>query len=281
MHRALRLIARANYRQTMVNLRDGILQDAWHQTNEFLRLCGVGLTGIIRRPDLTPYDYRQLRYTAVAGAYEQAAELGTERPKNVTTVKPSGTLSKAVFDTTEGGHMPPGKYIINNVIFSRFDPLVERLLDAGYRIVDHPDDKEAVLIAIPNAYDDVTFDTYNGREVNRETAISQMERYKMLQQSYVDQNTSITISYEPSEVKGMIDWYLKNWDNYVATAFCFRTDVTKTAKDLGFKYLPQEVVTKEDYEKYTSKLEPIDVEQLGCQETPLEEECLGGVCPVR
>lgn len=281
MHRALRLIARANYRQTMVNLRDGILQDAWHQTNEFLRLCGVGLTGIVRRPDLTPYDFRQIRYTAVSAAYEMADELGTQRPKNVTTVKPSGTLSKAIFDTTEGAHMPGAKYLFNNIVFSRHDPNVEKLLEAKYHIVDHPNDKHAVLVRIPYCYDDVKFDVVDGLEVNRESAISQLERYKMLQENYVDQNTSITVSYDKDEVKSMIDWYLKNWDSYVANSFMFRNDEKKTAADLGFTYLPQECVTKKAYEDYNRKLLPVDFDTDGSVETPLEEECVGGVCPVR
>ncbi|RLF42988.1 MAG: ribonucleoside-triphosphate reductase, adenosylcobalamin-dependent, partial [Thermoplasmata archaeon] len=40
LHNAATIIARANYRQTVVDLRDGILQEAWHKNNEFLRLCG-------------------------------------------------------------------------------------------------------------------------------------------------------------------------------------------------------------------------------------------------
>ena len=54
LRRAIEVAARANYRQTCVDLRDGILQEAWHLNNEFLRLCGVGLTGIVTRPDLKP-----------------------------------------------------------------------------------------------------------------------------------------------------------------------------------------------------------------------------------
>ena len=73
---AIRLAARANYRQTCVNLKDGILQEAWHLNNEFLRLCGVGLTGIARRDDLTAYDYEQMKLAAVSGAYSMADELG-------------------------------------------------------------------------------------------------------------------------------------------------------------------------------------------------------------
>ncbi len=86
LRRAVHIAARANYRQTCVNLLDGVLQEAWHLNNEFLRLCGVGLTGIVQRPDLGDYDYSELQRTAIAGAFGMADELGTPRPKNVTTV---------------------------------------------------------------------------------------------------------------------------------------------------------------------------------------------------
>lgn len=90
MHEAIRLAARANYRQTCVNLQDGILQESWHLNNYFLRLCGVGLTGIVKRPDMTGYDYEYLKRTATAAAVGMADELGLPRPKNITCVKPSG-----------------------------------------------------------------------------------------------------------------------------------------------------------------------------------------------
>lgn len=90
LHEAIRLAARANYRQTCVNLKDGILQEAWHLNNYFLRLCGVGLTGIAKRPDMTGYDYEYLKRTATSAAIGMADELGLPRPKNITCVKPSG-----------------------------------------------------------------------------------------------------------------------------------------------------------------------------------------------
>lgn len=281
LHRATHLVARANYRQTCVNLRDGILQDSWHQNNEFLRLCGVGLTGICRRPDFTPYDYRQLRYTAIAGAYGMADELRCERPKNVTLVKPSGTLSKAIFDTTEGAHKPKARHIFNNVQFSKLDPSVEQLKEAGYKVQIHPNDKGAVLVTLPFCYDDVQLDHKNGVDLDLEPAVTQLNRYKMLQHNWTDQNTSITVSYDPSEQKSIIDWFDKNWDDYVAVSFLFRNDVTKTAADLGFAYLPQEVVTKEKYEKYVANLKPLDLSGASAREAPLEDDCPTGACPVR
>lgn len=93
LHRAIYIAARANYRQTCVNLNDGILQESWHLNNEFLRLCGVGLTGIVKREDMGPYHFKEIERVATSAAYGMADELEMQRPKNVTTVKPSGTLN--------------------------------------------------------------------------------------------------------------------------------------------------------------------------------------------
>lgn len=280
LHRAVRLAARANYRQTCVDLRDGILQEAWHLNNAFLRLCGVGLTGIAKRPDMGGYDYEYLKRTATASAVSMAEELGTPYPKNVTCVKPSGTLSK-IMDTTEGAHKPLGKYIFNNVTFGKFDPIVEVARAANYKVVNHPTDPDAVLITLPVVWEDVPFDKWNGMDVNLESAVTQLERYKLLQNNWTQQNTSITISYSPEEVPEIIDWLLANWDMYVGVSFLYRADPTKTAKDLGYLFLPQEVVTKEAYNNYVATLLPIDLEATNSFDEIQGEECATGACPVR
>lgn len=284
LRRAVHLAARANYRQTCVNLNDGILQEAWHLNNDFLRLCGVGLTGIVRRPDLGAYDYTELQRTATAGAYAMADELGTPRPKNVTTIKPSGTLSK-IMDTTEGVHKPLGKYVFNNVNFSKYDPLVPLCRAAGYRVIDNPTDTEAVLITFPVSWDDVPFDKFTKdgveMEVNLESAISQLERYKLLMENWCQQNVSATISYSPEEVPGIVDWLMDNWNVYVGVSFLFRADPTKTAKDLGYLYLPQEVVTKAVFDEYASRIQPLEIDKANSFEEIQGEECSTGACPIR
>jgi len=278
---ALKLVARANYRQTCVDLNDGVLQEAWHLNNQFLHLCGVGLTGIARRRNLGAYDYKQMQRVTTSAAYRMADELDLPRPKNVTTVKPSGTLSK-IMDTTEGVHKPLGKYIFNNINFSKHDPLISTLRSANYNVFDHPSDPEGVLATFPVNYDDVEFDKESGKEVNLETAIEQLERYKLIQNNWCQQNVSATISYSPDEVDGIVDWLYSNWDQYVGVSFIYRNDPTKTAKDLGYLYLPQEVVTKQEYENYINKLLPIDLEKV--ENTFLEiedEECATGACPIK
>jgi len=280
LHEAIRLAARANYRQTCVNLQDGILQESWHLNNYFMRLCGVGLTGIAMRPDLNGYDYEYLKRTATSAAIGMADELGLPRPKNVTCVKPSGTLSK-IFDTTEGVHKPLGKYIFNNVQFSKHDPIVDVLREANYRVFNHPTDDSGVLITFPVRWDGVPFDIVDGKEVNLESAIDQLERYKLIQTSWNQQNTSVTISYSPEEVPGIIDWLLDNWDCYVGVSFIYRTDPSKTAKDLGYLYLPQEVVDEHTYLTYVQDLKPVDLENANSFDEIIGEECATGACPIR
>lgn len=281
LHRAMRIMARANYRQTCVNLNDGILQEAWDLNNKYLHLCGVSMTGLAQRPDLSAYDFRALRRSATAGAYSMAEELGTPVPKNVTTIKPEGTASK-IMDCTEGMHNPLGRYIINNINFGKHDPLIGIARAAGYKIIENPNDPENLLVSFPVKYDGVRFDCVGGVEVCIESAVEQLERYKLLMDNWCDQNVSATISYSADEKDHIVDWLMNNWDSYVGVSFLFRNDPTKTAKDLGYLYLPQEVVTKEVYEAYVKTLQPIDLEATNSHATvDVEDACVGGVCPVR
>jgi ribonucleoside-triphosphate reductase len=282
LHRAMYIMGRANYRQTCVNLRDGILQSAWHENNEFLRLCGVGLTGITGRPDLTPYDFGVLRNNATLGAYTMADELGLPRPKLTTTVKPSGTLSKIMDSDGEGAHKPMGRYMFNNVKIGSHDPLIPKLREAGYRVFTSPNptDTDTEIVSFPVKYDNANFDVVDGMEVNIESAVKQLDRYKMLMDNYVDHNCSITVSYDGVEIPEIIKWIETNWDSYVGVSFMPRIDPTMKAEDVGYAYLPQEVVSREAYEEYVMGLEDVDIDR----DTGLEmvdEDCENGFCPVR
>jgi ribonucleoside-triphosphate reductase len=194
--------------------------------------------------------------------------------------KPEGTISKC-YDSSEGMHTPLGKYIINNIAFSVYDPLVQILQDSGYKVITHPYDPTAMLVSMPVKYDNVEFDIVDGKEVNLESAIAQLERYKMLMQHYCHQNVSCTISYSIEETEEIVNWLHTNWDSYVAVSFLFRNDPTKTAADLGYPYLPQEVVTKEVWEEYNAQLKPFDLDQFNSSEELLDASCGTGVCPAR
>lgn len=283
--RAIMLIGRANYRQTCVNLKDGILQDAWHELNEFLRLTGVGVTGIVGWEYADDAEsWKLLRDIAQASVNSMADELGLPRSKATATIKPSGTLSK-VMGTTEGIHKPLGKYIINSIIFAKADPLVPKLRGAGYDIIDNPRDEQSCIIKFPVVWDSVDFDTVisNGRqlEINTDSAVDQLNRYKLVMDNYVDHNCSITVSYDPTEVSEIVEWLYDNWDMYVGVSWLFRDDPTKTAEDLGYDYLPQSVVTQEKWEEYANSLREIDYNDTGTFEEIAGEECSTGSCPIK
>jgi len=283
--RAYYIIGRANYRQTLMNLDDGILQIKWHQTNQFLRLCGISMMGVAMRP-LTDFDLKGLRNSGVAGAMSMAFELGTELPKNITTQKPEGTAAK-IAGCTEGIHKPLGRYIFNNITFSKHEPIVEKLRSHGYRVFDNPSQPDGVVVTFPVSWDTVEgFVNVNGTDINLETAVEQLDRYKRFMREWTEQNSSITVSYSPDEIPSIIDWFEANWDDYVGVSFILRADPTKTAEDLGYLYLPQEVVSKEKYEEYVSKLVHFSLDDLketgGVEDIDfLDSSCEQGVCPVR
>ncbi len=86
---------------------------------------------------------------------------------------------------------------------------------------------------------------------------------------------------QTQEIPAILDWFEENWDCYVGVSFLFRNDPTKNAEYFGYAYLPQEVVTKEVYEAYTSSLKEIDYSGSEIQDYEPAEACMTGVCPVR
>lgn len=103
LERAMYVMGRANYRQTCVDLNDGVLQPTWHQSNEALRLCGVSVTGVVQANHISDYQIRRLKHAAVHGAYSMADELGLPRPKAVTCGKPEGCRPIGALTTTDTG----------------------------------------------------------------------------------------------------------------------------------------------------------------------------------
>jgi ribonucleoside-triphosphate reductase len=184
-------------------------------------------------------------------------------------------------DTTEGIHKPLGKYIFNNVQFSKYDPVVDKLRAANYNVINHPTDDSGVLVTFPVRWDNVPFAKVNGKEVNLDSAIDQLEKYKLIQTSWTQQNTSVTISYSLDEVEDIIQWLLHNWDCYVGVSFLYRTDPSMTAKDLGYLYLPQEVVDEHTYNDYVITLKPVDLNETNSFDEIIGDECATGACPIK
>lgn len=286
LHRAFWIMGRANYRQTCVDLRDGVLQETWHELNQFLRLTGMGCAGIVMwEHHKSPKHIKVLANHARAAVNSMAKDLNLPISQAVNTTKPDGTVGK-MMDTTEGIHKPLSKYIFNNIMISKSSPLLQVAIDAGYRNFDHPFDSTSSIVTLPVCFENVDFEQVeiNGKilDVNLETAIDQLERYKMWMNNYADHNISITVSYSPDEVEEIVAWLHTNWDHFVGVSFLLRVDPTKTAKDLGYAYLPQQPVSKEDYYEYVTTLKEVNLDEVFISSLEeLDQECSTGVCPTR
>jgi len=289
------IAARANYRQTCVDMKDGVLQLAWDNNQHLLRLCGVAPLGYVAWEGLNNPDMLERAAAwARSGANSMADEFGTPRPRRVTQVQPGGTSSKHLGhigdEVHEGAHLALSRWIFNNITVSVGEPLLDALEAANYRIKPHPFDKTSMLVSIPVEYPASPLFTpatmqIDGREeyveINQESAISQLERYRILMKHYVDHNCSITVSFDAHEIEDMADWFMDNWDDYVGVSFLKRNDPSKTAADLGFSYLPQETVSKRMYDEYMAELLPLDLSGDKSVELIDMGDCASGACPVR
>lgn len=290
--KTIALAAKVNYLQACVDFdKSGMLSDRWTKNNTDLRLCGVGLTGIVQASWLTDAHIAQLRDLARDAANQMAKEVGLEFPAAITTVKPSGTLSKVMAreewgEVAEGIHCPLGQYIFNWINFSKHDPLVNVYKEANLEVIDHPTDPEGVLIKFPAEYRNIdTFVEKDGLMVNAESALTQYERVARFNKLWCDHNASCTLYVEEAEVDELAQRIHDDWDKNLFTSLSFgwKADPTATPEDYNQKYLPQQVVSEEEFTAYTSRLETPDFSGI---EEAIEfeidmEECEGGHCPVR
>jgi adenosylcobalamin-dependent ribonucleoside-triphosphate reductase len=250
------LLARAAYRQTCVNLLDGILDEKWHRNNANFRFIGLGLMGLIES-GLSTAQLRRLKQVAVHGALSMADELGLPYPYYVTTVKPEGTMAKS-FGVSEGLHHPLARHIFNWQNFSGEDPVVALLEAHGYQVKPNPLNSGDVLVNFPIEWSSPYFrwtKTKEGVEVELHSAVAQLERYKRIMTHWVDTNASFTVSYLPEEVPAITDWLFRNWDSYVGTAFMPRFDASTVEPGI---YLPQTPVTSSEFYAYRAQLKDID-----------------------
>jgi ribonucleoside-triphosphate reductase (thioredoxin) len=238
------------------------------------RRVGVGITGCLASPLFTT-GILDRAYAAIQAEDESySKELGVPRSIRTTVVKPSGTMSK-VFDCEgyEGIHPGYSRYIIQRIRFATDDALVGRLRAAGHRIepvmrfdgsLDQSTSVVDFYVAAPEGYPvaDEDWDTWK-----------QLDVVKMVQKHWCDQSASVTVYYKREEIPQLKAWLADNLQYIKTISFLCHSGHE-------FKQAPKEAITREQYEKLSSKIKPLEFEHI--TEGALEsQECEGGVCPVR
>jgi len=293
---AFRCVTRALIR---VNTMDSVYKKEVKRTNRI----GVGITGVhefawkffkLGFKDLVDEEKSKEFWLTLARfkravqdeAREYSKKIGVNVPHSDTTIKPAGTTSK-LFGLTEGWHLPSMRWYMRWVQFSKSDPLIKKYSESGYPMKELTSYQNTVIIGFPTT----PVITELGMEDALITAgeASPEEQYKwlMLGEKYwirgvdvdgnpLDKDTgnqiSYTLKYNPSKVdfKNFCDT-LKNSQSLIKCC-----SVMPQEDRSSYEYLPEESVTKAEYEnivrKITSSLQE-DVDRTHI-------DCAGGACPV-
>jgi len=117
---------------------------------------------------------------------------------------------------------------------------------------------------------------------NELTALEQLEVYKLFMDEYVDHNASVSIYFGKDEIPAIARWLDENWDSYVAVSFFPRNNGV-------YRQAPKEAITATEYEERVKALPDLsglekrvaEIEAGEFQAGGLEDDCEGGICPVR
>lgn len=261
------------------------LRKVWRVNSEEERLLGVSLTGIMDHDILSgQYDIRNndpeftelkkwlriLKEVAVKTNKEWAKKLKIPESKQLTLVKPSGTVS-ILCGTSSGIHPRYSPYYIRRVRNDKKDPLSQLMIDQG---IPYVEDSEKYI-----------FDFYVKSPENSVcnsdvTALQQLNIWKVYRNEFCDGNPSQTIYYTDDEFFSVADWVWNNWDDVGGLSF-FPKD------DHVYENAPFEEITEEQYNQYIetfpknidwSLLSEYESSDSTQQETTLA--CAGGACEI-
>lgn len=233
---------------------------------------GIGITGVCQ--SLNKVDW-------LNNAYNKLREFDTEWSKKnnypesirLTTIKPSGTVS-LLAGATPGVHPGFARYHIRRIRFSSNNELVDMCRKAGYFVeystkFDGTIDYNTSIVSFPCEF--------KGDEVIVEDQMSiekQMDLVKQMQTVWSDNAVSCTIYYEKDELGIIKDWLSKNYKDCIKSiSFCLKNDS-------GFKQMPLEEISKEEFDKMVKSIKPINL-SAEKEEGIDVGECSGGACPIK
>jgi len=219
-----------------------------------------------------------LRTIAEKSAKDYSINHGLAIPHTVTTIKPSGTISK-IMNCTEGAHLPSMLYYLRWIIFPKDGQKHKEFESRGYPIQDvsHQYDgcivvgfptKQPIVDTIP---EDLICTADNTKPEDHFTWLRLLEKY-WLGGSTRNNQISYTLKYNPNEMSypEFMEMILENQPTIKCCAVMPIEDVS------AYAYTPEQSVTKEKYEELLSlidvaKEEAYDEEKL---------ECESGICPI-
>ena len=225
---------------------------------------------------------RLLRRSAETGAEDFSRQLGMVTPHTVTTVKPSGTVSK-VMNCTEGAHLPALAYYLRWVQFKVGDPDIEILMARGYPMKDIGHRYSGhVAIGFPTKQPIVDL---MGDKVVTADQTSPEDNFKWLRllehhwlgpQPGQNNQISYTLKYDSNKVsyEDFMAMILE-WQPQVRCCSVMpSSDWRESEKVYG--YVPEQPISAEEYDTYMAAIKPVEREAYDDEALM----CEGGACPI-
>lgn len=203
-----------------------------------------------------------------------ATRLGVTPPHTVTTIKPAGTTSK-LFGLTEGCHLPAMPYYMRWVQKRSDDPLVKEYADRGYPTKELSTYKGMTAVGFPTK-PLITELIPEDKLVcaGEATMGEQFAWLRLLEDHWLGPDKgnqiSYTLKFSPDKVG------LEEFQQQMLQVQHVRCVSVLPQVDISvYEYLPEEPITKEEYEEYMSRIQQT-AEDISREHV----ECDSGGCPV-
>ncbi len=199
------------------------------------------------------------RNTVHQVVWEYCDRHNIKRPNRCTTVQPAGTKS-LLTGASPGWHPPKAQRFIRRITFRKNDPVAMACLDYGYSIVPSQSDKDETgnllndpfdprctewLVEIPVEVPWAVLPGADRVEIEKFSALAQMDFYMQVQRFYTTHNTSATIELREDEIDALaarIYGAIEHNEGYISAALLARFDAP-------FPRLPFEKIDRETYEQ--------------------------------
>ena len=263
------------YQSTLTNFR--YVRKVWQDNAEAERLLGVSMTGIMDNDLINGHSLKgdklnkllkNLKTEAVRTNAKWAKTLDINDSADITTVKPSGTVSQLT-DSSSGIHPRFSEYYTRNVRNSYTDPISSFMVASG--VPNEPDvtNDRTLVFSFPKKAPD-------GAVVTKDlTAEEQLMHYLSFKQYWCEHNPSITIYVKEHEWMKIGALVYEYFDEIGGVSFLPYSEHI-------YQQAPYMEISKEEYEEAVSKFPDVDwskfIEGQDNVESTKELSCTAGYC---
>jgi len=283
-----------------VNTMDCLYKKEVERTNRI----GVGMTGVMEFAwkffklgfrDLIDEEKSKDFWLTLArfnrAVYEEAVayseKIGVSVPHTMTTIKPSGTISK-LFGLCEGWHLPSMKWYVRWVQFRDDDPLIAKYRAAKYPVRELKQYRGHVIVGFPTQPVVSTIIPEDKLVTAGEATPEEQYKWLMLGEKYwihgtdeegnpvTDRNIGNQISYTLKYNTDNVDYKLfrEMLVKYQSQIRC--CSVMPQSDTSAYEYQPEQPVNKAEYEKIAHAIQMELEEDIGKEHV----DCDSGSCPI-